>query len=207
MKKALIVWGGWVGHDPEEVASILGNLLREERFEVEISATLDSFADEEKLHGFDLIVPIWTGASLPHEKLEPLLKAVRSGVGIAGCHGGMADAFRTMAEYQYMVGGEWVAHPGGANVEYDVRYVDREHAITAGLTDYTIVSEKYYMHVDPAIHVLAVTNFDDTVMPVVWIKHYGEGRVFYNSLGHRAADIAMPETSEAMRRGMIWAAR
>ena len=116
MKTALIVQGGWGGHQPKEVAEILGALLREERFAVEISDTLDSFLDEEKLCSLDLIVPIWTMGSITQEQLRPLLHAVRSGVGLAGCHGGMGDSFRNETEYQFMVDGQWVAHPGNDGV-------------------------------------------------------------------------------------------
>jgi len=146
--------------------------------------------------------------SIAREQLQPLLEAVRSGVGIAGVHGGMGDSFRQETEYQYMVGGQWVAHPGGDGVEYTVRIVDHEHVITEGLTDFCVSSEKYYMHVDPAIHVLAVTDFDDVAMPVAWTKSYGKGRVFYCSLGHVAQVFDQdPQILELVTRGMVWAAR
>ncbi|MNH96938.1 Trehalose utilization [compost metagenome] len=208
MKQALVVWGGWQGHQPEEVAHILGRVLREEGFEVEISDTLDSFKDVEKLKVIDLIVPVWTMGTIESEQLKPLLHAVKKGgTGIAGCHGGMGDSFRNEVEFQYMVGGQWVAHPGNDGVTYTVRMKDTQHPLTQGIEDFTVVSEKYYMHVDPAIKVHAVTDFDDVEMPIVWTKTYGEGRVYYCSLGHQATIVSMPETLELMRRGMVWAAR
>jgi uncharacterized protein len=79
--------------------------------------------------------------------------------------------------------------------------------LTQGIGDFTVVSEQYYMHVDPGNQVHAVTYFGDVEMPVVWTKMYGGGKVYYNSLGHQANIVAMPETLELMRRGMIWAAR
>jgi type 1 glutamine amidotransferase len=208
MKKALIVWGGWDGHQPEEVAGIFDGLLKEAGFEVEVSSTLDSFKDEEKLAQTDLIVPVWTMGKIEGEQLKPLLKAVKEGgTGIAGCHGGMGDSFRNEVEYQYMVGGQWVAHPGNDGVTYTVRMKDSEHPLTKGIEDFVVVSEKYYMHVDPANQVHAVTDFGDVEMPIVWTKKYGEGRVYYNSLGHQANIVRMPETLELMRRGLLWAAR
>ena len=186
MKKALIVRGGWTGHEPFQVGDILAGALRENGFEVEISETLDAFKNSENLKGLDLIVPIWTMGSIAREQLQPLLEAVKSGVGIAGVHGGMGDAFRQETEYQYMVGGQWVAHPGGDGVSYTVRIEDQEDPITKGLTDFEVKSEKYYMHVDPAIKVLATTDFDGVKIPITWTKHYGKGRVFYCSLGHVA---------------------
>ena len=205
MKKALIVQGGWPGHQPAEVAAILATQLRKNNFEVEISDTLDSFREGEKLKALDLIVPIWTMGTIEQEQLNPLLEAVKSGVGIGGVHGGMADAFRNETEYQFMVGGQWVAHPGGDGVEYVVHIVDQTHPITAGIADFTVKSEKYYMHIDPAIKVLAVTYFDDVAMPVTWVTRYGKGRVFYCSLGHQANIVAMPPVLEMVTRGLLWA--
>jgi uncharacterized protein len=206
MKQALIVQGGWDGHQPKEVSEVLAGLLREEGFQVEISDTLDVFRDGEKLKKLDLIIPLWTMGTIVKEQLEPLLEAVKSGVGIAGCHGGLGDSFRNETEFQYMVGGQWVAHPGNDGVHYKVRIKDQEHPLMAGMKDFDVVSEQYYMHVDPANKVLAVTNFGDVEMPVVWTKKYGAGRVFYCSLGHQANIVEMPEVLTIMRRGMVWAA-
>jgi type 1 glutamine amidotransferase len=207
-KKALIVQGGWQGHEPKDVAEILGGLLKEENFEVEISDTLDSFKDEEKLAGLNLIVPIWTMGTIEKEQLTPLLNAVKiNGVGIAGCHGGMADSFRNEVEYQYMVGGQWVAHPGDDGVTYEVNITDPAHPLTQGVEDFIVVSEKYYMHVDPAVKVYATTSFGEVKMPVVWTKTYGEGKVYYNSLGHVANIVRMPQVLTLMKRGMLWAAK
>lgn len=208
MKNALIVWGGWDGHQPEEVAGILGGLLKEENYQVQISDTLDSFSDAEKLASVDLVVPVWTMGSITKEQLEPLLNAVREGgTGVAGCHGGMGDSFRNEVEYQYMVGGQWVAHPGNDGVTYQVDITDKAHPLTQGIEDFIMVSEKYYMHVDPAIHILATTSFDEVKMPVAWTKMYGAGKVYYNSLGHQANIVSMPQVLELMRRGMLWATR
>lgn len=207
-KKALVFQGGWQGHEPEEVAGILGGLLNEENFEVEISDTLDSLKDEEKLAGLNLIVPLWTMGTIEKEQLQPLLKAVKEyGVGLAGCHGGMADSFRNEVEYQYMVGGQWVAHPGNDGVTYEVNILDKTNPLTEGIEDFTVVSEKYYMHVDPAIKVYVTTNFDDVKMPVVWTKMYGEGKVYYCSLGHVANIVRMPQVLKLMKNGMVWAAK
>jgi len=207
MYKALIVQGGWQGHEPEQIATILSVALQENGFDVEVSDTLDSLRDAEKLKGLDLIVPIWTMGTIEKEQLTPLLEAVKSGVGIAGLHGGMGDAFRNETEYQYMVGGQWVAHPGGDGVEYTVHIEDTPSPITEGLHDFSVRSEHYYMHVDPGNRVLATTRFGDVVMPVTWTKMYGKGRVFYCSLGHVAQVFDQdPQILLMVTRGMLWAA-
>lgn len=210
MKQALIVWGGWEGHEPRPVAEILADALQNEDFEVEIANTLDVLRDEAKLRSLDLIVPQWTMGEIAPEQLGPLLAAVRSGVGLAGLHGGMGDAFRKETEFQFMVGGQWVAHPGGAGVTYRVEIVKPDDPIVAGIEDFEVTSEQYYMHVDPNNEVLAVTYFPDygpAPVPVVWKKMYGEGRVFYSSLGHNAQVAAQAEPLTIMTRGMLWAAR
>ncbi len=205
--KALIVQGGWDGHEPKPVSEILATVLQESGVDVTVSDTLDAFTDEALMKDLDLIVPIWTMGDIQADQLKPLLAAVQGGCGIAGLHGGMGDAFRLQTEYQYMCGGQWVAHPGGAGVTYGVHILDPWHPLTEGISDFEVTSEQYYMHVDPAIIVLATCNFGHTVMPAVWIKSYGEGRVFYCSVGHIAADLDVPEVKELMKRGMLWAGR
>jgi len=215
-KEALIVQGGWEGHDPEGVASVFAEVLEEEDFSVEVSATLDSFKEEEKLKGLDLIIPVWTMGSIEPEQLNPVLNAVESGVGIAGCHGGMCDAFRESTQWQFMTGGQWVAHPGNDGVEHEINIKKSSSSpIVEGMEDFTVSSEQYYLHVDPAVEVIATTRFPvadgphsangEVDAPVVWTKRWGEGRVFYCSLGHQSDIVSMEPVKELMRRGFLWA--
>lgn len=214
MKSALMVWGGWEGHQPRACVEIFAPLLREQGYAVEIADTLDVYLDAGKLAALDLIVQVWTMGTITNEQQRGLLQAVEAGVGFAGWHGGMADSFRNNPEYQFMVGGQWVAHPGNI-IDYTVNITDHDDPITHGLADFRMHSEQYYMHTDPANRVLATTTFsgahapwiDGVVMPVVWKKRWGAARVFYCSLGHVAGDFAVPEARELVRRGMLWAAR
>jgi len=213
-KKALMVWGGWDGHEPEQCVQIFAPYLREHGFEVEISDTLDAYLDRSKMLALDLVVPVWTMGTITSEQEKGLLAAVESGVGIAGWHGGMADSFRNNVDYQFMVGGQWVAHPGGV-IDYEVNITDHEDPITAGLSDFKMHSEQYYMHVDPSNQVLATTTFngqhcawiDGNVIPVIWKRMWGAGRVFYTSLGHVAKDFDVPEARTIVQRGMSWASK
>jgi hypothetical protein len=206
MSKALIVYGGWKGHEPEEVSQIQEQQLSAEGFEVQRAQSLDALLDVEKLKALDLIVMHWTMGEISGEQLKPLMEAVESGVGLAGIHGGMCDAFRNSCNYQFMCGGQWVAHPGGI-VDYKVHIVDHADPITAGLNHFQMHSEQYYMHVDPSNHVLATTTFEHNgcTMPVVWKRMWGKGRVFYSSLGHVASDLEVPEALKIMTRGFCWA--
>jgi uncharacterized protein len=214
MKSALMVWGGWDGHQPQASVDRFVPFLKEQGYEVIVSDTLSSFDDPEKLRSFSLIVPCWTMGELKGVQEKNLLDAVRSGVGIAGWHGGMGDAFRNQTEYQFMVGGQFVDHPGGC-IDYTVNILKKDDPIVAGLSDFHMHSECYYMHVDPSNEVLATTTFTGEhcpwiagcVMPVVWKRAYGAGRVFYAAFGHAPSDFDTPEAFEIIKRGMRWASR
>lgn len=214
MKKALFVCGGWEGHEPEKCARIFAPFLEDNGYEVEISTSLDSYLDEHKMRSLDLIVPIWTMGKISDEQAQGLIAAVEAGTGLAGWHGGMADSFRESIDYQFMVGGQWVAHPGNI-IDYEVNITDHEDPITADLRDFEMHSEQYYMHVDPSNKVLATTTFsgehtpwiEGAVIPVVWKRQWGEGRIFYSSLGHVAKDFDVPEAKTLIERGMLWASR
>jgi hypothetical protein len=213
-KKALIVWGGWPGHQPKETVDIFAPWLVEQGFDVEISNSLDSYLDAEKLKGLSLIVQAVTMGTITPQQEKGLRDAVRGGVGLAGWHGGLADSFRANPEYEWMVGGSWAAHPGNI-LDYTVNITKRDDPIMKGLSDFKMRSEQYYMLLDPGVEVLATTTFSGepmpaikgVVMPVVWRKLYGQGRVFNSTLGHVASDFNVTEAKEIMKRGMLWAAR
>ncbi|MBU1335356.1 MAG: ThuA domain-containing protein [Alphaproteobacteria bacterium] len=213
MREALIVWGGWSGHEPEQCARIYKSWLEEDGFKVYVEDTTEAFADPS-IHDLSLIVPIFTMSKIEKEEVSNLTKAVENGVGLAGHHGGMADAFRDAVDYQFMVGGQWVAHPGNI-IDYRVDITRPDDPITAGVSSFPYRSEQYYMHVDPSNEVLATTTFtgehaswiDGVTMPVVWKRKHGKGRVFYSSLGHVSSEFAVPEMATMLRRGVNWAAR
>ena len=214
MKKALIVYGGYEGHFPTESSALFARVLEQEGFEVVLSDTLDTFANAEDNHVYDLIIPNWTMGSLTKEQEEGLTATISKGSGLGGWHGGMGDAFRGNPKYQFMAGGQFVAHPSGIR-SYTVRITDHNHVITEGIGDFEMNSEQYFLHVDPSNKVLATVTFEGTefpwiegsVIPAVWTRRWGEGRVFYCSLGHKLDDFEVPECREIIRRGLLWAAR
>lgn len=214
-EKVLFTYGGWDGHEPEAMRDLLVPWLESEGFEVIVSDTLEPYADATFMSGIDLIVQIWTMGEISEEQLEGLTGAVERGAGIAGWHGGLGDAFRESPRYQYMIGGQWVEHPGNDGVRYRVDITDPEDPVTAGLEAFDVVSEQYYMHVDPSNKVLATTTFDGNhddwidgaVMPVVWKRQHGKGRVFYTSLGHQPEVFETPEALAILKRGILWASR
>jgi len=213
MRSALIVYGGWEGHDPEECAAIYRRWLHEDGYSVRMATETSAFADPS-IHDLSLIIPIFTMSKIEAAEVENLTKAVAGGVGIAGHHGGMSDAFRDAVDYQFMVGGQWVAHPGNI-IDYTVDVTKPDDPIMAGIKSFPYTSEQYYMHVDPSNEVLATTTFsgehaswiEGVVMPVVWKRKHGQGRVFHSTLGHQAKEFEVSEMATIMRRGLNWAAR
>ncbi|MBU6350140.1 MAG: ThuA domain-containing protein [Chloroflexi bacterium] len=214
MKKSLMVWGGWEGHEPRQCVTLFAPLMEAAGYSVEISDSLDVYLDADRMRQYAVITQVYTMSTITPEQEKGLLTALENGVGFAGWHGGMADAFRNNTQYQFMVGGQWVAHPGNI-IDYTVQITERNDPITAGIADFAMHSEQYYMHVDPSNVVLATTTFggqhcswiDGTVMPVVWKRQWGAGRIFYASVGHVVADFEVPEAKEIVRRGLLWAAR
>jgi type 1 glutamine amidotransferase len=214
-KKALMVWGGWDGHQPKQSMERFKPFLEKSGFSVVVKDSLDAYTDKTLMSSVDLIVPCWTMGQITGEQSAGLQQAVSAGVGLAGWHGGMCDSFRGDCGYQWMTGGQFVGHPGGC-IDFTVRIVAWDDPVTAGLKDFRMPkTEQYYMLVDPGNFVLANTAFSGehqdytggVVMPVVWKRRWGKGKVFYNSLGHTPADFDVPEARTMMERGILWAAR
>ena len=216
MKKALIFQGGWDGHEPKLTSARFRNMLVKNGYEAVVEDSLDCLADFGELLKLDLLVACWTMGEIDGSYVVNVAKAVGAGVGLAGCHGGMCDSFRQNTEWQFITGGQWVSHPGGDGVDYTVNITSPSNPITLGIPDFKFSSEHYYLHIDPAIEVLATTRFPSVSyyhvsnkpvdMPVAWTKMWGNGRVFYTSLGHHD-DVfeKFPESAVIMERGMLWA--
>ena len=210
-RKALIVHGGWDGHTQKQSADLFATFLFNNDFEVELSDTLDVYVNRKKLSECDLIVPIWTMGQISDEQGLGLLDTISDGTGLAGFHGGMCDSFRDHTVYQWMTGGQWVAHPGDVIPEYSVHIERSDHPITAGIGDFKMVNtEQYWMHVDPSNEVLATTTFEHPchyIMPYAWTRRWGQGKVLYAAWGHTYRDFNVPEAREIAQRGMLWTVR
>jgi len=217
MKKALIFWGGWDGHEPEQVATYIGSLLTEKGLEVTITNDMTCLEDKAYTASFHLLVPVVTMSKISNEQVESISEAVANGSGLLGCHGGMCDAFRESVLWQFITGGNWVAHPGGDGINYTINIKNSSSKLVEGMKDFQVCSEQYYLHVDPSVEVLATTRFPNPEVhwfhssnqavdiPQVWTKRWGHGRVWYTALGHVEAIVRMPEVTELIRRGADWA--
>jgi type 1 glutamine amidotransferase len=233
MKKAALFVGGWEGHDPSAFADWCADLLHGEGFAVDVYDTLSPLADPDSLADVDLIVPIWSSARSGHKiefgnmtkpQEDGLLKLIAAGCGIGGWHGHMGDAFRDRPTYHFLIGGQFVAHPPGWPdniipsddfIDYDVTITAPDHPIVDGIDSFRLLSEQYYMLVDPSNDVLATTTFsgehlwwiEGATIPVVWTRRWDQGRVFYCSIGHTLDDLKVPQVTQIVRRGLVWAAR
>ena len=211
--RALVVRGGWDGHEPVACTDIFIGRLRAAGFAVETFETLEAYDDPAVLSRSDLIVQCWTGGRLTERQEHHLVERVRAGAGFAGWHGGIVATAYDSPRYQHMVGGRFVCHPGDF-VDYDVDIVS-EHPVVAGIEGFRVHTEQYFCHVDPTLEVLATTTFTGdhgapetagAVMPVVWVRRFGQGRVFVSTLGHGPDDLAVPQTRTITERGLLWAA-
>lgn len=209
MKKALILYGGWPWHYPEEMAQFTKDQILHD-FAVELTDDL-SFLESNRLHEFDVILPLWTQGELTHFQEQSLAKAVERGVGLATWHG-IADAFNNNHLFKLVLGGQFRIHPGDF-IHYEVN-LDKEDSITKELSDFNMFSEQYYLHTDPGNEVIATTEIHgDSMtwlkgvkMPVAWKRQWGKGRVFYHALGHTPKEFELKELFELTRRGILWAA-
>lgn len=210
MKEALIVWGGWKGHTPDACSEFFKPKLEQRGYTVDVSATLETFEDTEKLKTYDVIVPMWTMGKLTKEQQLGFLGAIASGVGCAGFHGGMGDAFRGNVEYEWMVGGIFVGHPHVGDYVVDVTVRNEITDCLPARFDYS--SEQYYMLTDPGNDVYATTVYQidgrTVTVPVIWTKKWKEGKVFYSALGHAVDEFTRyPDVLEMTLRGIGWATR
>ena len=217
-RKAMILCGGWDGHEPKQVTERFSKFLESENFDVAVEENLEVLQDLGRLKELDLFIPIWTMCkeNLPKPYFEPFAEAIGSGVGLAGCHGGMCDAFRNNVLWQFITGANWVAHPGCDGVKHRINIKSKSNPLTEGIKDFDVSSEQYYLQTDAANEVLATTRFPtvkwyhsangEADVPQIWTRKWGYGRVFYNALGHHNDVFDVPEAWELMKRGLLWAA-
>jgi type 1 glutamine amidotransferase len=216
-RRALVVRGGWEGHSPVEATERFIPFLEESGFSVDVHEGPEVYGDADLVAATDLVVQCFTQGEATDEQVTNLSNAVRGGTGLAGWHGGIVDSFRGSPDYLHMTGGQWAAHPGGF-VDYEVEVVRERagHPIVAGLDRWKHHTEQYWCLTDDLNDVLATTRFeatpqtpwrDDLVVPAVWTRQWGAGRVFVNTIGHHLEDLDVPEVRTLTERGLLWAAR
>ena len=225
-KKVIYVYGGMDGHSPKESVDFFVPILEKEGAIVKVFNNFSVYEDEKLMKEADLIIQVFTDAfssdpRMNENQFKGLRNALINGTGFAGWHGGLADSSPNPL-YHFIVGGDFVSHPGELKdmktAEYEVKIHDKQDYITNGVSDFKITnSEQYYMMIDPNVKVLAVSEFKlnnwqtneneikGSFMPVIWKKNFGKGRVFYSSLGHYLREFEIPEVLTIQMRGFRWA--
>lgn len=226
---ALVVRGGWEGHHPVEATELFIPFLRDQGYTVRVEESPQVYADAEVMAATDLIVQSVTMSEISAEALAGLRDAVRAGTGLVGWHGGIADSFRNSSDYLQLVGGQFATHPsvapefaveGEANnfLDYTVEFTElgREHPVTAGLNDFELHSEQYWVLHDDLNDVLATTTHPappwhpwhrPIVSPAVWTRQWGDGRIVVATPGHSIDVLQNPTVRTIIERGMLWASR
>ncbi|MFF3335409.1 ThuA domain-containing protein [Streptomyces sp. NPDC002888] len=214
-RRALVVRGGWEGHSPVEITGLFLPFLQEHGFTVETAESLAVYGDADRLAATDLVVQCWTMGEITPDQSRTLAAAVRAGTGFAGWHGGVIDSFRGDLDYHLLTGGQFLMHPPEF-LDYTVRLLPERasHPVIEGLTDFAVHTEQYWIATDPDIDVLATTTFPAgeerdhaVVMPAVWTRTYGAGKVFVSAIGHKIDDFDVPEVRTLTERGLLWASR
>lgn len=216
-RRALVVRGGWAGHSPEEATERFLPFLREQGYVVDVREDLEVYTEPDRLARTDLVVHCWTQGAATDAQVDGLAAAVQAGTGLAGWHGGIVDSFRASPAYLHLTGGQWAAHPGGF-VDHEVTVVPEraEHPVVTGLTRWGMHTEQYWTLTDGLNDVLATSRFavgpdtpwqEDLVVPAVWTRQWGAGRVFVSTIGHFPADLDVPQVRTLTERGLLWASR
>ena len=228
-KRALVVRGGWEGHQPVAATELFLPHLLEHGYEVRVEESPQVYADAAYLSGVDLIVQCVSMSEIAPDEVHGLRRAVAGGTGMAGWHGGIADSFRNSADYLHLIGAQFACHPGkdpdervGDATDNFLRYAVNmlpaaaEHPVTRGIGDFELVTEQYWVLADGYLDVLATTTlaareFDPWHVPVtapaVWTRRWGQGRIFVATPGHDLDVLAHPAVNTILKRGMLWASR
>ncbi|PFG18497.1 ThuA domain-containing protein [Serinibacter salmoneus] len=217
-RSAMVVRGGWEGHQPVAASDLFIPFLRDAGFDVTIEDALEVYADEAVMASTDLIVQCWTMGEILPDEAAGLVTAVENGTGLAGWHGGLLDSFRQATEIHQVIGGQFVAHPGDL-IDYELEVVPEraDHPILAGMpARVSVHTEQYWVHTDPLNDVLMRTTHrarpgfpwhEDVTVPAVWTRRWGQGKVFACAPGHTARELQESWLREMIQRGMLWAAR
>ncbi|SDO74268.1 hypothetical protein SAMN04515671_1898 [Nakamurella panacisegetis] len=228
-KSALVVRGGWDGHQPVEATDLFIPYLRENGYDVRIEESPKIYADAAYMAGVDLILQCVTMSTIEPEELAGLQTAIRAGTGLAGWHGGIADSYRNSSDYLHLIGGQFACHPGKHPDEligeqsdnyrpYTINMLPAaaEHPITAGIGDFDLLTEQYWVLADSYLDVLATTTqavrpWDPwtrpVVSPAIWTRQWGSGRIFVTTAGHRVEILQDPNVKTIIERGLLWASR
>ena len=228
-KTALVVRGGWDGHQPVEATELFIPFLEGTGYDVRVEESPKIYADTDYMADVDLIMQCMTMSSIEGNEFDGLRTAVEKGTGLAGWHGGIADSYRNNSDYLHLIGGQFACHPGKHPDEQTGEQTDNfvahtvnilpaaeEHPITLGISDFGLVTEQYWMLSDDYIDVLATTTqkvregdpwHREVTSPAIWTRQWGKGRIFVATPGHSVETLQDSNVRTIIERGLVWASR
>lgn len=217
---ALVVRGGWSGHQPVASTDRFIPVLRDRGFAIEISDSLDAYADARLMQRANLILQMWTDTEDPSrspfsaDMARNLHQAVTRGAGFTGWHGGIIDSFPASRLYHELTGAQFLNHPGDC-IDFQVNIAAWDDPVVSGIGNFRVSrTEQYNLLVHPGNLVLATSTFcsghagvyEGMVMPAIWKRRCGAGRVFISAIGHQPSDFDNPALRTVTERGILWAA-
>lgn len=230
-RTALVVRGGWLGHEPVEATDMFIPYLEQNEFQVRVEESPKIYADRDYMAGVDLVMQCMTMSTIEGAEFEGLRDAIAAGTGLAGWHGGIADSYRNTADYLHLIGGQFACHPGkhlderiggGEQSDNYIRYTVNmlpaaaDHPITQGINDFELVTEQYWVLSDDYSDVLATTTQSvrewdpwhrPVTSPVIWTRRWGKGKIFVATPGHHTDILADENVNTIIKRGLLWASR
>ena len=213
MTNVLIISG--TNHGFAASAEVIGGFLGEDP-DIDVTVTEDkgiftssSLADYDSCvlgSGFTRSERHDDGSVTYHSELtgdqeEGLFQFVAGGKGLVGVHG---TGWWIGGKAADLLGGHANWHPPG--LTFTVNVTDSLHPVMQGINDFEVEDEIYMSAWDPGIHILASAQWAEKAHPMAWVKPYGQGRVFYTTLGHTSDTFTRPAMQQMMRQGALWAA-
>lgn len=145
----------------------------------------------DSLQHYDGVIFANTTGELPIPDKAGFLNWLKSGKAFIGMHSA-SDTFHKWPEYIEMLGGEFAGH--GPQVCVECLNEQQSHPATSHLgAKWLIPQEEIYLFknydASRVQEVLVLDKHPNTQeagrFPVSWTRQFGQGRVFYTSLGHR----------------------
>ena len=138
---------------------------------------------------------------LTPEQEEGLFNFVAGGKGLVGMHG---TAWWIGGRAVDLIGGHANWHPPG--LTFTVNIADATHPTMQGINDFEVTDEIYISAHEPTLQILATAEWHNKAHPMAWVKQFGQGRVFYTTLGHTADTFKQPAMGQMMVQAVRWVA-
>ena len=202
---------GYRHGDAIETSAEVFRQIAAETGALEIVHTEDvSWITAARLRDFDAVY-FFTSGELPLTDAQKadLLAFVRNGKGFGGSHSA-TDTLYTWPEYGALIGGVFVDHPWVQDATVDVE--DPRNPLVAHLAPSFRAEEEFYQFRSFSRENVRVLLTLDTRglnpnppdVPLVWVRNYGAGRVFYSAFGHFPQSFTAPTLRTMLRQALLW---